>query len=46
VGDVTGHAAASRAFHDLVVESQQATGYAFVPDMEALEAWFAQRARA
>lgn len=37
VGDVSEYTAASRAFHDLVVESEQANGYCFVPDHEALE---------
>jgi hypothetical protein len=46
VGDVTGYTAASRAFHDLVVEAQHAKGYAFAPDMAALETRFAAMAQA
>jgi hypothetical protein len=37
VGDITRHVEASKAFHDLVVESERATGYCFVPDADALE---------
>ncbi len=46
VGDVAEHSAKMRAFHDLVVESQHASGYTFAADMEALEAWFAARTSA
>ena len=36
VGDVSEFAAASAAFHDLVVESRHSTGYFFVPNLEEL----------
>ncbi|MBI5949700.1 MAG: DUF4180 domain-containing protein [Chloroflexi bacterium] len=38
VGDVSTYTAASRAFHDLVVESAYSRGYFFVPDLDALAA--------
>ena len=38
VGDVSAHTAASKAFHDLVVESAHSHGYFFVPDLDALAA--------
>jgi hypothetical protein len=44
VGDVGAYTSTSRAFHDLVVESGQATGYTFARDTAALEAWFTERA--
>ena len=37
VGDISRHVATSKTFHDLVVESERANGYCFVPDLEALE---------
>ena len=37
VGEISGYVEASKAFHDLVVESERATGYCFVPDMRSLE---------
>lgn len=37
VGDISAFLAASKAFHDLVVESEQATGYFFVPGLESLQ---------
>ena len=36
VGDVSAYVAASKAFHDLVVESQRSRDYFFVMDLEAL----------
>jgi hypothetical protein len=36
VGDISQYVAASKAFHDLVVESENAAGYCFVPDEESL----------
>jgi hypothetical protein len=41
VGDITSYVETSNAFHDLVVESERATGYCFVADLEALERWLA-----
>ena len=36
IGDVSEYAAASKAFHDLVVESQRSRDYFFVSDLAAL----------
>jgi len=44
IGDFSAHTAASKAFHDLVVESERSRSYFFVPDLDALESRLAQHA--